>query len=123
MKSKSEPVNKLRKTACVYLLLIVSLALYRMNVLCICCSTLQIFKGIFKFSHISIAWKANWKHFPFNKLILKTNCFLTITRNLKKLVINVLYATMAANKSIVYLTHSILPIEYAKQYTEIETNL
>lgn len=90
MKSKPEPVNKLREAECIYLLLIVSLALYRMNVLCICCSTLQIFKGTSEFSHVIIAWKADWKHFPFSKLILKTNCFLTITRSLKKLVINVL---------------------------------
>lgn len=90
MKSKLEPVNKLRETACIYLLLIVSLSLYRMNVLCICCSTLQIFKGTSEFSHVISTWKANWKHSPFSKLVLKINSFLTITRSLKKLVINVL---------------------------------
>lgn len=90
MKSKSVPVNTLRKTACIYLLLVASLALYRINVLCICHSTLQIFKGTSEFSHVIIAWKANWKYFLFNKLIPKTNCFSTITRSPKELVINVL---------------------------------
>jgi len=90
VKLKSVPVITLRKTTHIYLLLVASLALYRINVLCIYHSSLQIFKGTSEFSHIIIAWKANWKHFLFKKLIPRTNCFPTITRTPKELVVNVL---------------------------------